>query len=210
LHPVPIVYGMTIGDYAEMVNGESWLTNGVKRKLTVIAVGHYRHSNFYELPVKPSPNLPNKYAVYLYPSLCLFEGTVVSVGRGTEYPFQVIGHPDFKTGSFVFTPKLIPGFATKPKYEGNRCYGQNLTSFADIMKELPKQLHLSWLIEYYKALNLNDSFFNEYFETLAGTATLRQQIEEGWSEDQIRETWQPGLEKFKQIRKKYLLYPDYE
>jgi uncharacterized protein YbbC (DUF1343 family) len=210
LHPVPIVYGMTIGEYAKMVNGEGWLENEVKCKLTIIPVGDYQHSDFYELPVKPSPNLPNKYAVYLYPSLCLFEGTIVSVGRGTEYPFQVIGHPDFKAGSFVFTPKSIPGLATKPQYEGVLCYGQNLTSYAESMKKLPKQLHLSWLSEYYRFLKSKDSFFNNYFEKLAGTAKLRQQIEEGWSEDQIRETWQPGLKEFKQIRKKYLLYPDFE
>jgi len=210
LHPVPIVHGMTVGEYAKMVNGEGWLENGVKCELSVIPVENYTHSDFYELPVRPSPNLPNKNAVYLYPSLCLFEGTIVSVGRGTDFPFQVIGHPDFVTGSYLFTPKSIPGVASKPKYEGVTCFGQNLTGFAENITNQPHQLSLFWLIEYYKILKDKGNFFDNYFEKLAGTAQLRKQIEEGWSEDQIRETWQPGLEKFRQIRKKYLLYPDFE
>jgi len=210
LHPVPIVHGMTVGEYAKMVNGEGWLENGVKCELSVIPVENYTHSDFYELPVRPSPNLPNKNAVYLYPSLCLFEGTIVSVGRGTDFPFQVIGHPDFVTGSYLFTPKSIPVVASKPKYEGVTCFGQNLTGFAENITNQPYQLSLFWLIEYYKILKDKGNFFDNYFEKLAGTAQLRKQIEEGWSEDQIRETWQPGLEKFRQIRKKYLLYPDFE
>ena len=210
LHPVPIVHGMTVGEYAKMVNGEGWLENGVKCELSVIPVENYTHSDFYELPVRPSPNLPNKNAVYLYPSLCLFEGTIVSVGRGTDFPFQVIGHPDFVTGSYLFTPKSIPGVASKPKYEGVTCFGQNLTGFAENITNQPHQLSLFWLIEYYKILKDKGNFFDNYFEKLAGTAQLRKQIEEGWSEVQIRESWQPGLEKFRQIRKKYLLYPDFE
>ena len=210
LHPVPIVHGMTVGEYAQMLNCEGWLENGVKCKLSVISVENFKHSDFYELPIKPSPNLPNKYAVYLYPSLCLFEGTIVSVGRGTDFPFQLIGHPGYAIGSYLFTPKSIPGVATKPKYEGMTCLGQNLTDFARDMEKLPRQLHLSWLIGYYKILKDKENFFDNYFEKLAGTAQLRKQIEEGWSEEQIRETWQSGLEKFKKIRKKYLLYPDFE
>jgi len=210
LHPVPIVHGMTVGEYAQMVNGEGWLENGVKCELSVIPVENYTHSDFYELPVKPSPNLPNKNAIFLYPSLCLFEGTIISVGRGTDYPFQVIGHPDFVLGSYLFTPRSIPGMASKPKYEGQLCNGQNLTGFAESMFQQPRQLHLFWLIEYYKILKDKGNFFDNYFEKLAGTAQLRKQIEEGWSEAKIRESWQPGLEKFKQIRKKYLLYPDFE
>ncbi len=210
LHPVPIVHGMTVGEYAGMVNAEGWLENGVKCELSVIPVENYTHRHFYELPVRPSPNLPNKNAIFLYPSLCLFEGTVVSVGRGTDLPFQVIGHPDFVTGSYLFTPKSIPGVASKPKYEGVNCFGQNLTGFAENITNQPHQLSLFWLIEYYKTLKDKGNFFDSYFEKLAGTAQLRKQIEDGWSEAQIRETWQPGLEKFKQIRKKYLLYPDFE
>jgi uncharacterized protein YbbC (DUF1343 family) len=210
LHPVPIVHGMTVGEYARMVNGEGWLENGVKCKLSIVSIENYNHADFYELPVKPSPNLPNKYAVYLYPSLCLFEGTIVSVGRGTDFPFQIIGHPGYAIGSYLFTPKSIPGVATKPKYEGMPCLGQNLTDFARDMEKLPRQLHLSWLTGYYKILKNKGNFFDNYFEKLAGTAQLRKQIEEGWSEEQIRESWQPGLEKFKKIRKKYLLYPDFE
>jgi uncharacterized protein YbbC (DUF1343 family) len=193
-----------------MVNAEGWLENGVKCELSVIPVENYTHSDFYELPIKPSPNLPNKNAIFLYPSLCLFEGTVVSVGRGTDLPFQVIGHPDFVTGSYLFTPKSISGVASKPKYEGVNCFGQNLTGFAENITNQPHQLSLFWLIEYYKTLKDKGNFFDSYFEKLAGTAQLRKQIEDGWSEAQIRETWQPGLEKFKQIRKKYLLYPDFE
>jgi uncharacterized protein YbbC (DUF1343 family) len=210
LHSVPIVHGMTVGEYARMVNGEGWLENGVKCELSIVSIENYNHANFYELPVKPSPNLPNKYAVYLYPSLCLFEGTIVSVGRGTDFPFQIIGHPGYAIGSYLFTPKSIPGVATKPKYEGMPCLGQNLTDFARDMEKLPRQLHLSWLTGYYKILKDKGNFFDNYFEKLAGTAQLRKQIEEGWSEEQIRESWQPGIEKFKKIRKKYLLYPDFE
>jgi uncharacterized protein YbbC (DUF1343 family) len=210
LHPVPIVHGMTVGEYAGMVNAEGWLENGVKCELSVIPVENYTHSDLYELPVRPSPNLPNKNAIFLYPSLCLFEGTVVSVGRGTDLPFQVIGHPEFKAGSDSFIPRSIPGVASKPKYEGVQCFGQNLTGFAESSQNLQGQMHLSWLIEYWKALKDKGSFFDNYFEKLAGTAQLRTQIEDGWSEAQIRESWQPGLEKFKQFRKKYLLYPDFD
>lgn len=210
LHPVPIVHGMTVGEYAGMVNAEGWLENGEKCELSVIPVENYSHSDFYELPIKPSPNLPNKIAIFLYPSLCLFEGTVVSVGRGTKLPFQVIGHPEIKAGSYSFIPKSIPGVASKPKYEGVQCFGQNLTGFAESSQNLQGQMHLSWLIEYWQVLKEKGSFFDSYFEKLAGTAQLRKQIEDGWSEAQIRESWQPGLEKFNQIRKKYLLYPDFE
>ncbi len=210
MHPIPIVHGMTVGEYAQMVNGEHWLADSVFCDLTVIPMKNYTHNDFYELPVKPSPNLPNKYAVYLYPSICLFEGTDVSVGRGTDYPFQVIGHPDFLLGSYIFTPRSIPGTATNPKHEGVYCNGQNLIGYAKEMKNNPAQLNLSWLIGYYDALKDKTTFFTSYFEKLAGTASLRKQIEAGMNEEQIRESWQPKLDEFKTIRKKYLLYPDYE
>jgi uncharacterized protein YbbC (DUF1343 family) len=210
MHPVPIVHGMTVGEYAQMVNGEYWLQDSVQCELTVIPVKNYSHNDFYELPVKPSPNLPNKYAVYLYPSICLFEGTVVSVGRGTDYPFQVIGHPDFLLGSYFFVPRSIPGAATNPKYQGQHCNGQNLIGYAKEMKNNPAQLNLSWLINYHQELKDKTDFFTSYFEKLAGTAELRKQIEDGMTEEQIRESWQPGLEQFKQIRKKYLIYEDFE
>ncbi len=210
LHPVPIVHGMTVGEYAQMVNGEFWLEDSIQCQLTVIPVKNYTHKDFYELPIKPSPNLPNKYAVYLYPSICLFEGTVVSVGRGTDYPFQVIGHPDYLLGSYFFVPRSIPGAATNPKYQGQHCNGQNLIGYAKEMKNNPAQLNLSWLINYHQELKDKTDFFTNYFEKLAGTAELRKQIEDGWREEDIRASWQPGLDRFKQIRKKYLIYEDFE
>lgn len=207
LHPVPVVYGMTIGEYAQMVNGEHWLADSLQCNLTVIPLKNYSHDRFYELPVKPSPNLPNKYAVYLYPSLCFFEGTVVSVGRGTGLPFQVIGHPGYSGGNYQFTPHPVPGAALHPKLEGKTCHGLNLVDYAKKMKQNPPQLHLHWLIDFYKALNDSSGFFNGFFTKLAGTKKLQQQIESGWSEEQIRQSWKPALETFKEIRKKYLLYP---
>jgi len=210
MHPVPIVHGMTVGEYAQMVNGQGWLADSVQCDLTVVPVKNYTHTDFYELPVGPSPNLPNKYAVYLYPSICLFEGTDVSIGRGTDYPFQVIGHPEFVLGSYIFTPRSIPGISTHPKHEGVYCNGQNLIGYAKEMINNPAQLNLSWLLSYYDYLKDKTTFFNNYFEKLAGTASLRKQIETGMSEDQIRESWQPKLDEFKNIRKKYLLYPDFD
>lgn len=210
LHPVPIVHGMTVGEYARMVNGEYWLADSLQCDLTIIPVENYTHNHWYELPMKPSPNLPNKYAVYLYPSVCLFEGTEVSVGRGTEYPFQVIGHPDFLIGSYLFVPRSIPGASVNPKFEGKYCTGINLLGYAKEMNNNRKQLNLSWLIEFYEVLGTSGNFFNNYFEKLAGTASLRKQIEARWTEEQIRQSWQPGLENFRKIRKKYLLYPDVE
>ncbi len=209
MHPVPIVHGMTVGEYAQMVNGEGWLENGLKSDLRIIPVASYTHRDFYELPLKPSPNLPNKYAVYLYPSLCLFEGTVVSVGRGTELPFQVIGHPDFVAGSYCFTPRSMSG-ATKPPYMDTPCFGMNLMDFASNMKENPAQIHLFWLITFHQQLSDKTMFFNNFFDKLAGNAELRTQIAQGMSEEEIRASWQPGLAKFKEIRKKYLLYEDFE
>jgi len=210
MHAVPIVHGMTVGEYAQMVNGEFWMKDSIQCDLTVIPVANYTHSDFYELPKKPSPNLPNKYAVYLYPSLCLFEGTDVSIGRGTEYPFQVIGHPKFLLGSYIFVPRSIPGIATHPKHEGVYCNGQNLIAYAQEMQNNPAQLNLTWLLAYYNALKDKTEFFTDYFTLLVGTDLLQQQIEEGWDEAQIRESWQSGLSEFMKIRKQYLLYPDFE
>lgn len=209
LHPVPIVHGMTVGEYARMVNGEGWLGDGLTCDLTVITVRNYSHSDFYELPVRPSPNLPNKYAVYLYPSLCLFEGTVASLGRGTEKPFQVIGHPLYKVGDYRFTPRPMPG-ASQPPLSGEECFGYDLTDYARRMDQHPPQLNLSWLIDFYNELSEKTPFFNNFFNRLAGNATLQKQIEQGMSEEEIRATWQDGLDAFKLIRKKYLLYDDFE
>jgi uncharacterized protein YbbC (DUF1343 family) len=207
MHPVPIVYGMTIGEYALMVNGEHWLKNGVRCELKVISCRNYTHDTRYQLPVKPSPNLPNMYSVYLYPSLCLFEGTVVSVGRGTDHPFEIIGHPDYQTGPYAFTPKSIRGVSEKPIYAGKQCFGLYLSENAMRIRQ-QGQIDLSWIIEMYKSLNLNDQFFNAYFDKLAGNSELRLQIMQGMDPILIRESWQKDLTKFKKTRNKYLLYPD--
>ncbi len=209
LHPVPIVYGMTVGEYARMVNGEGWLNDGRKADLEVIPVKGYTHSMHYSLPVKPSPNLPNDLAVCLYPSVCLFEGTAVSVGRGTDYPFQVIGHPWYVIGSYMFRPESRPE-AVHPLYEGQDCLGSGLSGAGELCME-KRQLNLFWLINHYdfwnKFVKDQGSFFNDYFDTLAGNSTLRQQITEGKSEEQIRASWYDALARFKSLRQKYLLYP---
>lgn len=205
MHKIPIVYGMTIGEFALMVNGEGWLNDQQSCDLTVIRLKNYKHNYIVKLPVRPSPNLPNWEAVYLYPSLCLFEGTIMSVGRGTDIPFQVYGHPDFHVGSFVFTPKSMP-WATKPKLMGETCYGQNLKGYAQSFDKMPSQINLSWLIESYKLLQKDHAFFTAYFEKLAGTDKLRKQIEAGNTEKEIRKSWEEKLGAFRKIREKYLLY----
>ena len=210
LHPVPVVHGMTIGEYAQMVNGEGWLKDEIKCDLTVVECENYDHNTHYQLLAPPSPNLPNNTAIQLYPSLCFFEGTIISVGRGTVFPFQVIGHPDYMIGSFVFTPEEVPGVAKNPKYEGQVCYGQSLKGYADSILAKERRLHLSWLINFYEFFKDRDDFFIPYFSKLAGTENLKNQIIEGKSEEDIRESWEDDLNKFRQIRKKYLIYTDFE
>ena len=203
MHPVPVVYGMTIGEYAKMVNGEGWLKNGVACELTVIPIINYNRNAIYELPVRPSPNLPNWESVYLYPTLCFFEGSFVSVGRGTETPFQVYGHPKLR-GSHGFTPHSTAG-ASKPLHEGKRCRGENLVAFAHDYANNSNRLHLEWIIEAY--LQLKDTgFFKDYFRLLAGDGQLRRDMERGKSADDIRASWQDDLDAFKAIRAKYLMY----
>jgi len=206
IHPIPVVYGMTIGEYAQMVNGENWLENGNQCELTVIQLQDYKHNMLVKLPIKPSPNLPKWQAVYLYPSLCFFEGTAMSVGRGTDFPFQIYGSPNFSFGSFAFTPESKPGASTNPKYKGQQCFGQNLTGYAENYQNNPRQINLLWLIESYKLLSPKEKYFTSYFEKLAGTDKLRKQIEAGMNEDEIRLSWQQGLNSFRNIREKYLLY----
>lgn len=208
LHPVPLVYGMTIGEYASMLNGEGWLSNGAKADLEVIKVVGYTHADKYQLPVKPSPNLPNMKAVYLYPSLGLFEGTIVSVGRGTDLPFQVIGHPDIKGTKFSFTPKPNSG-AKSPKYEGQVCFGYDFRNFVDEFLVPSRQIYLFWLDGAYQKLK-RDNFFDENFNYHAGNDQLKKQIINGVNDNTIRLSWKKDLDKFLQIRKKYLLYPDFE
>lgn len=209
LHPVPIVYGMTIGEYAQMINGEGWLKGGIKCNLKVITLVNYTHSDFYELPIRPSPNLPNMASVYLYPSLGLFEGTVVSVGRGTDMPFQVIGHPTLQQTTYSFTPKPQSG-AMNPKYNGQLCHGFNLYEFGKEYMKDTKKIYLFWLTGTYKNTPDKAAFFDENFNYHAGNAALQKQIKDGVSEAEIRNSWQEGIKKFKTVRKKYLLYKDFE
>jgi uncharacterized protein YbbC (DUF1343 family) len=203
MHQVPVVYGMTIGEYAKMVNGEGWLKNGVTCDLTVISIKDYNRNAIYELPIKPSPNLPNWESVYLYPTLCFFEGSIASVGRGTEMPFQVYGHPDMR-GSFTFTPKSTSG-ASKPLLEGQRCRGENLVEFAHDYAHNENQLHLEWIIEAYQQLK-DKGFFKDYFRLLSGDKQLQRDIENGKTADEIRASWKDDLEAFKTVRSKYLMY----
>ena len=203
MHQVPVVYGMTIGEYAMMVNGEGWLKGGINCDLTVIPIKDYNRNAIYELPVKPSPNLPNWESVYLYPTLCFFEGSIVSLGRGTETPFQVYGHPDMR-GSYTFTPKSTSG-ASKPLLEGQRCRGENLVEYAHDYANNANELHLEWIIEAYQQLKGKD-FFIDYFRLLAGDKQLRRDIENEKSADEIRASWENDLEAFGAIREKYLMY----
>ena len=203
MHPVPVVYGMTIGEYAKMVNGEGWLKGGIVCDLTVIPINNYNRNAIYELPVRPSPNLPNWESVYLYPTLCFFEGTIVSVGRGTELPFQVYGHPNMR-GSYTFTPQSTSG-ASKPLHEGQRCRGENLVDYAHYYEVNNKRLQIEWVIEAYQQLK-DTGFFNSYFVKLSGDQQMQHDIENGKSADDIRASWNDSLEAFKAIRAKYLMY----
>lgn len=202
MHPIPVVHGMTIGEYAQMINGEGWLEGKKKCALEIIKLKNWNHSDFYSLPVRPSPNLPNDQAIALYPSTCFFEGTALSVGRGTYHPFEWIGHPDLKGYTFQFTPISIEGMSKQPPLENKLCYG------LDLSKVQPKKrIDLSYLLELYKAFPDKEKFFLKYFNTLAGSAKLREQIIAGLSEEEIRASWQNDLKGFSIVRAKYLLYP---
>lgn len=204
MHPVPIVYGMTIGEYAMMINGEGWLDDRMKCKLWVIPCRNYTHKSRYVLPVPPSPNLRSELSITLYPSLCLFEATTVSVGRGTTQPFEVFGHPKFPKGDFSFVPTSVPG-AKNPMYENRTCYGVNLNGTINKRKY---ELNLNYLIQAKDLLGDSIAYIDQvsFFNRLAGTAKLKDQLNAGWTAKEIRETWKPGLEEFKKIRQKYLLY----
>ncbi len=202
MHPIPIVYGMTVGELAMMINGEGWLEGGRKCDLKVVPLKNYTHQSPYSLPIKPSPNLPNDHAIAMYPSTCLFEGTVMSVGRGTKNPFELVGHPDLKNQPFQFTPVGIEGMAKNPPYENEICYG------IDLRNETPaKKISLTHLMEMYYDYPAKEKFFTGYFSKLAGNKELAEQIKQGLTEKQIRATWQKDLSIFKAKRKKYLLYP---
>jgi len=208
MHNVPVVYGMTIGEYAQMINGEGWLENQVKCNLKVIACQDYRHDQIYHLPVPPSPNLPNLRSVLLYPSLCFFEGTPLSIGRGTNKQFQVIGHPTIQSGEYAFTPVSTFG-AAKPKQQNQACHGVDLTTLSSAEIHAENQLNLSYIMDFYQDFPDKSSFFNKngWFDRLAGTTKLREQIIAGKSEQEIRSSWSKDITNFKKIRSKYLLYP---
>jgi uncharacterized protein YbbC (DUF1343 family) len=200
MHPIPLLHGMTIGEYAQMINGQKWLKNGIQCQLTVIPCLNYNRERQYSLPVKPSPNLPNDQAINLYASLCLFEGTNVSVGRGTEKQFQIYGSPFLPKSDFSFTP--VPNFGAKePMHKDQLCYGEDLTRIKKV-----NRLELKWLIKAYQTTSDQSKFFNDFFTKLAGTKKLQQQIVAGTSEADIRASWQKDLEAFKAMRKPYLLY----
>jgi uncharacterized protein YbbC (DUF1343 family) len=229
MQPIPVVYGMTIGEYAQMILQEGWLNASAMEaynknvlaatypagakyfSLQVIPCANYTHKSKYILPVRPSPNLPDMQSIYWYPSNCFFEGTVISEGRGTDKPFEYIGHPSLPKTLFSFTPRSTEG-APNPKYKGQTCYGWNLSGTPEeVLNKIDNRLQLRYLLEAYKLFPEKDKFFKEAgFNRLAGTDELMQQIRAGKTEDQIRESWQPELTAFKSIRKKYLLYPDFE
>lgn len=198
MHQIPIVHGMTIGEYATMIVGEKWIENNCN--LEIIEMINYNRNNNYELPIKPSPNLPNSKSINLYPSLCLFEGTNVSVGRGTDKPFQHFGSPFLKFYSYAFQPKSGPG-SKYPKHENKTCVGKNLENYPYL-----SSINLNWLIESYNQTNNKEDFFNSFFDKLAGTDKLRTQIISGLNEKEIRSSWKTGLKEFKKTRIKYLLY----
>jgi uncharacterized protein YbbC (DUF1343 family) len=203
MHPIPVVHGLTVGELAQMINGEKWLSGGKQCRLTVVPVAGYTHATRYELPVRPSPNLPNAHSVMLYPTICLFEGTDVSVGRGTDMPFEVIGAPTQPpTRPFSFTPRPNPASPTPPQH-GKLCRGLDLRPVGNELGFTVK-----YLLDFYQQSTAKDKFFSKYFEQLSGTPTLRQQIIAGKSEQEIRQSWEPALSRYKAMRKKYLLYPE--
>ncbi len=204
--PIPIVHGMTLGELARMVNGEGWLPQGRKCDLTVVPCLNYTHRTLYRLPIAPSPNLPNMKSVYLYPSLCYFEATPVSLGRGTGLPFQVYGHPDMKGYDFSFTPRSVPG-AKNPPQRGKLCHGVNLSTLSE-EETARKGIDLSYLIDAYQNLKMSDKFFTPFFEKLVGVDYVRAMIEEGRNADEIKARWQDDVTRFKAQRKPYLLYEE--
>ena len=202
MHPIPIAHGLTVGELAHMINGEGWLTNKLKCDVDVVKLKNWKHSDDYLLPIKPSPNLPNNQAIRLYPSLCLFEGTVISLGRGTQSPFQVLGNPELKNMQYQFTPVTIKGVATKPPHENKICFGLDLRNVS-----VSRKIDLSYLLQLYKAYPDKEKFFLPYFDILAGTTVLKQQIIDGLTEEEISMSWKKDLDIYNEIRKKYLLYP---
>lgn len=204
--PIPVVHGMTLGELALMINGEGWLPEKRVCDLTVIPCENYTHQTRYVLPIAPSPNLPNNHAIYLYPSTCLFEGTVMSLGRGTPYPFEVYGHPNYKGSAFSFTPRSMPG-ARKPPLLNKKCYGVDLRELPD-EQIITAGFDLSYLIDAYRNLNIGNKFFTSFFEKLVGVDYIRQEIIAGKTAEQISKRWYCDVEQFKHQRKTYLLYEE--
>jgi len=205
MHPVPVVHGMTVGEYAMMINGEGWLNNGITCDLSVIKCKNYTHKTLYDLPVRPSPNLPNQTSIYLYPSICFFEGTNVSLGRGTPYPFQVYGSPLLPDRGFSFIPESLPE-STNPPLLGEKCYGVDLRNVINDKIVPSPGINLQWVIDAYSEYPDKENFFTPYFDRLAAGTALREQIQKGMTADEIRESWKDGLTEYGKIREKYLLY----
>lgn len=210
LHEVPVVYGMTIGEYAQMVNGEGWLKNGITCDLKIITCENWDHNMFYDLPVSPSPNLPNMISIYLYPSLVFFERTVMTIGWGTDFPFQVYGHPEYPESGFSFTPENRPEAGGNLKYEGVNCNGVDLRAMDLTFFRNNRAIVLYWLVDAYQQLGATEDFFIDIFDDRAGTTKLREQIIEGYDVLTISASWKDEINAFKEIRKKYLLYRDFE
>lgn len=205
MHPIPVVHGLTVGELAQMINGELWLSNKNKCDLIVIKNKNYTHKSIYNLPIKPSPNLPNPQSIRLYPSLCIFEGTIISVGRGTDFPFQIIGAPDSNLGKFKFNPLPKVGSAKDPLYNGLTCFGEDLTK-----ESIEKAFSLKYIIKFYTLSSEKQIFFNPFFNKLIGNNWVKKMIEEGKNEQEIESLWQKDLLEYKKTRKKYLLYQDFE
>jgi len=201
MHPIPVVHGLTVGELAKMINGEKWLKGGLQANLEIIPVGNWTHNTRYNLPVKPSPNLPNDLSIRLYPSTCFFEGTIVSLGRGTLFPFQTYGYPDPAFGKFTFTPVSIEGMSKTPPLQDKVCYGVDLRN-----ESLNHQFTLKYLLDAYQKSGKGNAFFTDYFNTLAGTDQLRKMILAGKTASEIEASWQSDLESYKRLREKYLIY----
>ncbi|MFW6044004.1 MAG: exo-beta-N-acetylmuramidase NamZ domain-containing protein [Marinilabiliaceae bacterium] len=206
MHPIPVVHGLTVGELARMINGEGWLEDGVNCDLEVVEMTGYTHSTEYSLPVKPSPNLPNDLSVRIYPSLCFFEATIMSVGRGTDFPFQVVGAPDSVYGDFTFTPRSIEGMDSDPKYKGQECYGKDYRD----LDPWEQKFSLEPFSRFYERSEEDSAFVSRrrWFHLLSGTDQLLKQIEEGLSESEIRKSWEDELNDYARLRQKYLLYPE--
>ncbi len=215
MFPIPITHGLTIAEFAQMLNGEGWLANKVKCKLKIIKVANYDHDMPYTLPVKPSPNLNTQQSIMLYPSMCLFEGTYINYGRGTHFPFTILGSPELKGKyEFTFTPIGIPGMSETPLFMNQVCYGIDLRNYDIELLRKKKQVNLQWILELYKASPYKEKFFESklssqmgVIERLVGSGLFRDQVKNGVSEAEIRKSWEPGLSNYKKMRKKYLMYP---